>query len=140
METKKFVVELDIPEQMEKIITLGRLRLSEILTPRIESALNVLGKGKIVVRVYDFGGEPELTELFRVCPSCGHGWGKHLLYVNQEGQKLEKPVPDFCEECGEVREADPPKTRCHALTVIAKQNKEPPPPTRFLSRSEESPK
>lgn len=110
---KKFVVELDIPEQMEKIVSLGKFGLSELLRPRIESALLALGRGKIKVKVYDYGGEPELSELFQVCPDCGHSWGKHFIYVNGP-VKLEKPVPDYCEEC-------PPDKRCHALGVIGKE-------------------
>lgn len=92
METKKFVVEVNIPEAKSQIPG-----IAEIIMTRIKNALFPINNQQ--PKVYVFGEQPSPVDLFDKCPQCGHPWAKHFDFLDKDGRALSEPVPGRCAEC-----------------------------------------
>lgn len=110
---KKYIVELDIPDESIELLTKAALDLETILLERLRSALSPVTKGR-GIKMYPYGGSPAAIDLFDTCPICNHQWGKHFAFLDGEGKRLKDPIPTECAECKAVN----PQNPCYPNSII----------------------
>lgn len=110
---KKYIVELDIPDEAMEVLERTALDLETVLLERLRSAFGPVTRGR-GIKMYPYGSSPAAIDLFDNCPVCNHTWGAHFSFVDGEGKRLKDPTPTECSQC----KATHPDNPCYPNSII----------------------
>jgi hypothetical protein len=105
----KYILELEIPDDVMKTLAAAQLKLDDLLQTKIETALGPVLKGKGAVIIYKAEEGKKKIDLYKVCPVCNHPWPHHFTQVALSTA----PMSDGTVGAKQVL-ADPTPVKCSA--------------------------